>query len=71
MNDRTEENGKVITTMSLVEAFLDRNVVDQMTDSQKNDASKEIQDRFNQILRYECKPKFSYQPKTSENNATS
>ena len=53
------ENGIITTTMSLAEAFLEKEIIDQMSKEQQEQASKEIHARLNEICSYPYQPERS------------
>jgi hypothetical protein len=52
------ENGKVITTMSFAEVFIDKDVFEKMTQDQQDQASKEVIYLLSRLV--------SYQPERSK-----
>ena len=55
MEDK-HNNKSVVTTRSFAECFLDKEIIENMTEDQKNEASKEILLRLSQIVSYPYQP---------------
>lgn len=59
-------DGSTTTIMSFAETFLDKEILEKMTEAEKNEASKEIRDSFDRILSCEPTPQLNIQPERSK-----